>query len=225
MARKAAPLLPFAVPLAVFIALVLSLSTRAMAQRTDQAGADDLGEEVMVAGHWVIEVRDPDGTLVASREFHNALTGSGKVLLASLLARVGAIGQWMIGLDGSTNTSALCLSDGVPAPCVIVESTNPQPPPPSSPTLTVEAYPEGSLPPPATPIWEGLSLSGTARARRDGDVGSVSTWLGTCGPEISPADCLSQSTGANNFTWADLDAPLPVLAGQTVYARVELTFR
>jgi hypothetical protein len=198
---------------AVFIIPMLFFCAPAMAQSTVP---DEVGEGVKVAGHWVIEIRNPDGSLVVTHEFHNALTGSGQVLLSSLLARVGVQGQWMIGLDGSASASALCLLNETPAPCLIVESTNPQPPQPSFPTLVVEEVDFGT---------NGLRLSGTFRARRNGDVGSVSTWLGTCGPEISPADCLSQSTAPNNFTWADLDSPLPVLAGQTVYAEVLLSTR
>jgi hypothetical protein len=40
---------------------------------------------IQVRGHWIIEVRDPDGTLADRREFENALTLSGAELLAEIL--------------------------------------------------------------------------------------------------------------------------------------------
>src|SRR3989442_5421961 len=42
-------------------------------------------EGIKVHGHWTIEVRNPDGTLVTRREFENGLVGASG--LAQILAR------------------------------------------------------------------------------------------------------------------------------------------
>ena len=53
---------------------------------------------VKVHGHWIIEVRNPDGSLVTRREFENEIQVSGVATLASLLARTATPGAWAIGL-------------------------------------------------------------------------------------------------------------------------------
>src|SRR5713226_6208411 len=40
-------------------------------------------EGIKVHGHWTIDVRNPDGTLVTHREFENSLAASGTLSLAS----------------------------------------------------------------------------------------------------------------------------------------------
>lgn len=59
-------------------------------------------EGIKVHGHWTIEVRDADGTLVTHREFENALTSSGGGELARYLARSSTVGQWNVGLVGAS---------------------------------------------------------------------------------------------------------------------------
>jgi hypothetical protein len=48
-------------------------------------------EGIRVRGQWVIDVRDPDGTLAQHLEFDNALTPAGQHVLAGLLT-----GEWRI---------------------------------------------------------------------------------------------------------------------------------
>src|SRR5580704_12645686 len=59
-------------------------------------------EGIKVHGHWTIEVRNPDGTLVDHREFENSLApangGNGAGLLAALLGRVVSAGSWSVVL-------------------------------------------------------------------------------------------------------------------------------
>ncbi len=60
-------------------------------------------EGIKVHGHWVIEVKNPDGTVTARREFENSLVISGGLsdgaaLLAGLLGRVVTPGGWVITL-------------------------------------------------------------------------------------------------------------------------------
>ena len=43
-------------------------------------------EGIQVHGHWVIEVKNPDGTVTARREFENSIQPYGMVFLASVMA-------------------------------------------------------------------------------------------------------------------------------------------
>src|SRR6266508_5833565 len=66
--------------------------------------ADGVGEGIQVHGDWVIEVRNTDGSLAERREFENALTSQGQILLAGSLAREFHPGVWGIGLRSNINT-------------------------------------------------------------------------------------------------------------------------
>ena len=64
-------------------------------------------EGITVHGHWVLEVRNPDGTLVTRREFENGLNetrGHGAEWLGMLLKRTSTAGRWRVilaSLNGS----------------------------------------------------------------------------------------------------------------------------
>src|SRR3989304_7849966 len=50
-------------------------------------GGSGFDEGIQVHGDWVIEVRHPDGSLAERREFQNALTQTGQLLLTGTLAK------------------------------------------------------------------------------------------------------------------------------------------
>ena len=64
------------------------------------AGANGLSdgpsEGIKVHGDWVIEVRQPDGTLVQRREFENKLLPMGAEMIAKILAREFTVDVWAI---------------------------------------------------------------------------------------------------------------------------------
>ena len=62
----------------------------------NDAGA--VGEGISVHGDWVIEVRNPDGSIAERREFENALSGFGANFLAKLLDRTASTGAWAVEL-------------------------------------------------------------------------------------------------------------------------------
>src|SRR5947208_12840021 len=68
---------------------------------TSPAGESKGGpkEGIKVHGHWTIEVRNPDGTLVTHREFENALTSDGGFALSAVLGRALTLGLWRIQLE------------------------------------------------------------------------------------------------------------------------------
>jgi hypothetical protein len=71
-------------------------SSGATAKATAPANAANTG--IKVHGHWIIEVRNPDGSLVTHREFDNEIQIAGVATLASLMARSQTPGAWAIGL-------------------------------------------------------------------------------------------------------------------------------
>ncbi|MFQ6027763.1 MAG: hypothetical protein ACE5Q6_09760 [Dehalococcoidia bacterium] len=83
-------------------------------------------EGIQVHGHWRIDVLDPDGTLVSSRKFDNAMTPRGKFILTTLLWE-GVAGTWGIELDDPSGGNAPCLdgSNNVSF-CGITEPLNDQ---------------------------------------------------------------------------------------------------
>jgi hypothetical protein len=55
-------------------------------------------EGIKVHGHWVIEIRNPDGSLASRRELENALTTGGQAALARLLLPGSFTSNWDIEL-------------------------------------------------------------------------------------------------------------------------------
>src|SRR5437016_12739869 len=74
-----------------------SLLARAATPADDSKGAQKEG--IKVHGHWTIDVRNPDGTLVTHREFENALLFIGQLALATLMGRQATTGLWFIMLE------------------------------------------------------------------------------------------------------------------------------
>ena len=66
-------------------------------------------EGITVHGHWTIEIKNPDGTLVERHEFENALGEAGPLFLSAFLGRQWSPGLWNVKLTlppgGSTQDS------------------------------------------------------------------------------------------------------------------------
>jgi len=52
-------------------------------------------EGIKVHGHWIINVKNPDGTLVEHREFDNSLQNNGGAALVGLLSGYFTPGDWL----------------------------------------------------------------------------------------------------------------------------------
>lgn len=61
-------------------------------------------EGITVHGHWVIEVKNPDGTVTARREFENSIQPAGMNFLAALIAANNSSGGLSILLNGAQST-------------------------------------------------------------------------------------------------------------------------
>lgn len=64
-------------------------------------------EGIQVHGYWTIEVRNPDGTVTAHREFENAVRAAGQDYLESLLTGQAVPGGMAIALNGADITAEL----------------------------------------------------------------------------------------------------------------------
>ncbi|MEW6684218.1 MAG: hypothetical protein AB1451_15075 [Nitrospirota bacterium] len=165
-------------------------------------------EGIKVHGHWVIEVRNPDGKLVERRDFENALTQYGQIYLADFLRRSSTPGSWAILVfDG------LC-PGGSTAVCVILESgaSYPAIAPVTFPNLQVSGGP-GSL-----------VLSGSLTASAAGNVTDVAAQVGRCGPDAAPQNCGSGFLYGQPFTSRQVSPPVPVQQGQIVQITVTISF-
>ena len=161
-------------------------------------------EGITVHGHWVIEVRDPDGSLVQRREFDNVLSTSGAEMLAKVLAKERIFGEWAVTLQGSPGTDAACLSGTVVTSCAITEAS----------TQLSNFFPNLSL----VRNTSQVVLSGTATAQRDGNVATVTSQNKLCDP-INTSSC-------DGFTVLTVQSftPISVSTGQSILATVTISF-
>jgi hypothetical protein len=177
-------------------------------------------EGIKVHGHWVVEVRNPDGTLVSHREFENALVGSGAGLLSQVLARSASVGYWGVWLSGQPGpcTAPSVQYGSLPIPCVITEG-----PAVSAPsTATAGWYFTLSI----SSTSAGTVMTGTVTASNASSINNVQTGSLVCPSNDAPATaCLN---GINNvwstFTSATVSPAINVLAGQTIAVTVTISF-
>jgi hypothetical protein len=194
-------------------------------------------EGITVHGHWVIEVRNPDGKLVTHREFENALDPQmGAPLLAAILGRVVTPGSWYVTLaDTASITNQIVINE--PGSTAYAFCTGP---------LTAQyavnggaiscsnglsvAGPKNSS---GTLIGNTLTLagSGTVPQGFPADIGFVGTVNLACATSNSPTTCFTVPALSNfSFTDRSLDGvggdppQVPVVANQTVSATVTLSF-
>jgi hypothetical protein len=173
----------------------------AIAGAVAQLRAQALSNAIGVSGHWVIEVRNADGSLASRTEFRNHLTEQGAALLARLMGRSASIGTWQISATGARVTGGGALN------VIITEASNPP--------LTL------SVPGPAT-----VRLSGESRPTAAVDLREVATGLKECGGTIAATDCARPARQGTDrpFSSTLLPSPIRVAANQTVQVQVDISF-
>jgi hypothetical protein len=187
-------------------------------------GAQSQQEGLRVRGQWVIDIREPDGTLLRRVEFENALRARGQSVLASLLTGQASAGLWAISIGGYNNQE-LCYNTSLEdVECRIdPPESSVSPLPYRFKNLTIVDTTERV----GVPSGTSLVLSGSATIAIDGSIASVSTSLGICASTVTPELCDSGQAVGNNapdFTSHSLSPPVPVSAGQIVQVKVTLTF-
>jgi hypothetical protein len=215
------------------------------AQKPAPESADKgLNTGIKVHGHWTIEVKNPDGTLVTHREFENSIApgnGGGAQLLASVLSRAVTQGSWSVELQDAAqqylgivinepNSSALAGCQlGLNLPGNTSESC--------SNNLSVTG------PQVSGHVLEGVGTvtfmgSGIVPQTFATAVGFVSTATYFCTPSSSPTACVASSNlEGYELTSRLLDGntpagaaagdpnPVPVTSGQTVQVTVTISFQ
>lgn len=177
------------------------------------------GEAVRVHGHWILEIREPDGSLVRTVEFDNALVAQSTILTGAL-SRSRSVGTWLIFLTGSGRGTDPCRAANQNV-CILIEAEDAAHLTGSDifPTLTVSVPVTG-------PNAGKLVLAGNATALVDGDVGLVETQLVLCGSNTPPRTCNRGSLVAlDSFTRATLQPSQSVQAGQQIRVTVVISFR
>jgi hypothetical protein len=201
-------------------------------QHTAQAnGGNHVGAEMH--GHWVIDVKNPDGTIAEHRDFENTITGYGQELLVGLMSGYVVPSDYDIFL--STSGTAPC-----PAPqgfqgCGIVRSLT---------TLPASALCQyyacfTSLTYAASLIDSSSSgstftLAGNFTASQAGTINGVTTQYGTCAANIGAATALSTvspstcSTTAGSGGYRTVSSAtittVNVVASQIVQVTVTISF-
>ena len=136
---------------------------------------DATTEGVTVHGEWVIEVRDPDGTLAARYQFSNALTSNGDELLAAFLSRGNSVGLWEIALSAQSDAQPCFDGQTLPFSCHIVESASAASQPQHFKHLTQSS------------TGGQFILTSFATAAATSDIDHVVTYVSRCAPTIAPS--------------------------------------
>ena len=207
-------------------------------------------ESIKVHGHWTIEVRNADGSLVRHVEFENSLDGGhtipnptagqppliapgGAALLSGVLSgqwSAPAAASWQIvlvgpvGLDNLTTTdpNAPCLIANLhESVCGIVSPSSCFATPTAGLSCNLSVTPLG-----ASPQFTGIQLSGSVAATQNGQVVTVATFTPLNCVVTSTPSCLPSSVSGAFFTSSTNfpGAPISVIAGQTIAVTVNISF-
>jgi hypothetical protein len=180
-------------------------------------------EGVKVHGHWVIDVRNPDGTLAQHREFENSLSNAN--IMVELLYGILVPSDFAVLLYGSTPP---CTVSPSTYPCVIVHNLSTLP----ANAICGTYYCVTGLT--VTPNLGGspsLVLAGNLTATQAGSISTVATYIGTCGSSsptpttTSPSSC---AAGNNGYGYSGLTqtgiTTVPIISGQIIQVTVTITF-
>lgn len=217
MIRQSPSILGVVTALVAFLTAGLVLPIRAAGQESREPASGAI-EGIKVHGHWVIEVRNPDGTLDTRREFDNALATDGAAYLAQLLGRALSAGFWRINLYDDASGDGPCLLDGQPARCSVREPDDAQTASHAFPTLAIEVSAQNEL-----------VLRGTLTAQRDAPINTVLTMLYRCTPDLAPDAPVTcqQALGTgqfSDFTSTILGSAVSVVTGQQILVTVTMSF-
>ena len=64
------------------------------------------GEGIQIHGHWVLEIKNPDGSVASRTEFENSLAGQGPSALALLLSGQAQAQTWLVQIGYNTPANA-----------------------------------------------------------------------------------------------------------------------
>lgn len=204
-----------------------------------QSGEDSVHQGVKMHGHWIIDVKNPDGSLVEHRDFENALEGGGQGFLVGLMSGYLVPGNYMIVMGPQSGNGACVATFQW---CGIVTSLTTYPGAgycgsyycgtglTVTPNLGSSGLSEGPF---------SLVLAGSITANQTGTIGSVYSLISTCAnigysgtvnpstmESSSPVSCVSQISPEPWFgplSQANI-TPIAVANGQIIQVTVTITF-
>jgi hypothetical protein len=182
---------------------------------------DDASHQgIKVHGHWTIEVRNPDGSLVRHQEFENALVPGAGSTLGYLLdgqILVAGLGVRLYASTGSSPCYGLIKSGSSglptsgPTPCNIVTTS-------TGLTAASNIFPNLAA---AVNVSNGVTVSGTATASLTGSIDTVASDIHIC---TAPGPCVAGQISPDQFTSAPVSPVISVSVGQTVAVTVVISF-
>jgi hypothetical protein len=165
-----------------------------------------LSTSIKVHGHWVIEVKNPDGKLVSHTEFENSLNSA--FILAHFLTGNSTVGEWGILLGDPKSppcTATILTAFNNPYNGAAVEYQGPfcvlsQMAPPAA------IYPQNCNSGPnsgcaynlqfgyANNLDASLGLSGSVTVPNSGIISQVQTIVSACGNNVAPSTCPTETS-------------------------------
>ena len=180
-------------------------------------------EGVKVHGHWVINVKNPDGTLAQHREFENSLSNPN--IMVALLYGSEVAQDFTINLGGTTPPCAPGTSS---YPCVIVHNLSVLP---ANAICGADYCVTGLTVTPNFGQTPTLVLAGSLTATQAGSISTVATYIGICGSPTSTQTTTSASScaaGNNSYGYSGLTSTsitaVPIISGQIIQVTVTITF-
>jgi len=183
-------------------------------------------EGIKVHGHWIIDVRNPDGTLAEHRDFENSLVGSNDVL--GFLYGSEVPSDYAVYFTGTP--SACAPPGGTSYDCDIVHNLSVLP-------ANVRCSGNGDYCVTGltiTPTFgsnPSLVMAGSLTATQSGNVTTVGTFIGICGSPtttlttVSASSCAAGNSGYGYgaLTQASITS-VPIMFGQIIQITVTITF-
>ncbi len=201
-----------------------------------QKDSGGLNQGIKMHGHWVIDIKNPDGSLAQHHEFENAIQYDGQNYLIGLMSGYGAAGPWEIYFSstGAVASTSPCNTAQYPY-CAIVYSTTSQPG--SFVCNGLYTCAGGLTITPTFGLGPTLKLAGSIVATQAGSIGFVGTGMNACGgaagsngypttiSTITPAACYTSTTTSfsGTATSTNLGSPISVASGQIIQVSVTLS--
>jgi len=220
----------------VHIATGSSASAPAANERSAQKGSAGLNQGIKMHGHWIIDIKNADGSLAHHHEFENSIQYDGQNYLIGLMSGYGAAGLWEIYFSsvGAMASTSPCNTATYPY-CAIVASTTAQPGLFICNGLYTCAT--GLTITPTFGVGPTLTLAGSIVATQAGSIGFVGTGMSACGgaaegngfpasiSTVTPAACYTSTTTSfsGTATSTTLASPIPVASGQIIQVTVVLS--
>jgi hypothetical protein len=191
---------------------------------------------VAVHGHWVIDVKNPDGSLAHHYDFENALQSTGQHMLTFLLTGQFVPSDYMIFLNPPVGQQPICSGPGLISQCGLIDVASIPPAVEQCDlafgTVCQSGLVIGYTAAGANQLFTSMTLAGSFTATQLGQIGTVDTVFGGCSAQayssLSNATCVAFNTPAtqNYFTGILTQAQPPVITvfpNQIVVVTVTIT--